>query len=60
MGYAPQPIIGVAFSDVGETMIDEKRLWGGWAAYLDVTASEFSQGVTPILGFAPWPTSRAS
>jgi hypothetical protein len=60
MGYAAQHIIGVVFSDVGETLTNATRLWGGGAAYLDVSASEFLQGVTSIIGFATWPTNRAS
>jgi hypothetical protein len=27
--------------DVGETLIDESRMWRGWAAYLGVTEEEF-------------------
>jgi len=39
-------------SDVGETLINAMRLWGVGAAFL--------RGVTPIIGFATWPTNRAS
>lgn len=29
------------FFDVGETLIDERRMWRGWAAYLGVPADDF-------------------
>jgi HAD superfamily hydrolase (TIGR01549 family) len=33
--------VKVVFFDVGETLIDETRLWRGWAAYLGVPANSF-------------------
>jgi FMN phosphatase YigB (HAD superfamily) len=33
--------IKVVFFDVGETLVDETRLWKGWAAYLGVSTTEF-------------------
>jgi|SRR5262245_6146751 len=33
--------IKVVFLDVGETLVDETRLWEGWAAYLGVSTNEF-------------------
>jgi FMN phosphatase YigB (HAD superfamily) len=33
--------IKVVFFDVGETLVDETRLWKGWAAYLGVPTNEF-------------------
>jgi HAD superfamily hydrolase (TIGR01549 family) len=33
--------IEVVFFDVGETLVNETRLWEGWAAYLGVSAQEF-------------------
>ena len=33
--------IEVVFFDIGETLIDETRLWAGWAAHLGVSSNEF-------------------
>lgn len=33
--------VAAVFFDVGETIIDETRLWDGWAAYLGVSATAF-------------------
>lgn len=33
--------IKVVFFDVGETLVDESRLWKGWAAYFGVSTTEF-------------------
>jgi len=33
--------IKVVFFDVGETLVDETRLWKGWAAYFCVSTKEF-------------------
>jgi FMN phosphatase YigB (HAD superfamily) len=33
--------IKAVFFDLGETLIDERRMWREWADYLGVTATEF-------------------
>jgi len=33
--------IEVVFFDIGETLIDETRLWAGWPAHLGVSSNEF-------------------
>ncbi|MEM8973814.1 MAG: HAD family hydrolase [Pseudomonadota bacterium] len=35
--------------DVGETLIDESRLWKGWAIYLGVTEVEFRQVLDQVI-----------
>jgi FMN phosphatase YigB (HAD superfamily) len=37
--------IKAVFFDLGETLIDETRMWREWAAYLDVPADEFMQAL---------------
>lgn len=34
-------VVEVVFFDVGETLIDESRLWDRWAAYLGIGTAEF-------------------
>ncbi len=36
-------IVDVVFFDVGETLVDESRLWTGWADYLGVPSEDFLQ-----------------
>jgi HAD superfamily hydrolase (TIGR01549 family) len=36
--------------DVGETLINEARLWRGWARYLDVSEEEFSAALEDAIG----------
>ena len=35
--------------DVGETLVDETRLWNGWAAYLGVSGSIFRSALDEII-----------
>ncbi len=37
------------FFDVGETLIDERRMWQGWAAYLGVPADEFMAAFEDVI-----------
>ena len=37
------------FFDVGETLIDESRMWRGWAAYLGVPAQEFLAALEDVI-----------
>jgi FMN phosphatase YigB (HAD superfamily) len=37
------------FFDVGETLIDESRMWRGWAAYLGVPAQEFLAALEQVI-----------
>jgi len=41
--------IGALFFDVGETLIDESRMWRGWAAYLGVTADAFQAALQDVI-----------
>ncbi len=41
-------IEAVAF-DVGETLVNEARLWQGWATYLGVTEAEFRQVLDQVI-----------
>ena len=41
--------IGALFFDVGETLIDESRMWRGWAAYLGVTADPFQAALQDVI-----------
>jgi HAD superfamily hydrolase (TIGR01549 family) len=41
--------ISVFFFDVGETLINEARLWDGWAAYLDVPIDEFRSALLNVI-----------
>jgi HAD superfamily hydrolase (TIGR01509 family) len=43
-GESPMPVRAVFF-DLGETLIDETRMWAEWAAYLGVPAGEFMQAL---------------
>jgi HAD superfamily hydrolase (TIGR01549 family) len=35
--------------DVGETLIDESRMWRGWAAHLDVPAADFLAALADVI-----------
>jgi HAD superfamily hydrolase (TIGR01549 family) len=37
------------FFDVGETLIDEQRMWRGWATYLGVPADEFLAAFADVI-----------
>jgi HAD superfamily hydrolase (TIGR01549 family) len=37
------------FFDVGETLIDERRMWHGWAAYLGVPVDEFMAAFEDVI-----------
>src|SRR5437879_11123628 len=37
------------FFDVGETLIDESRMWRGWAAYLGVPAQAFFTALEDVI-----------
>jgi FMN phosphatase YigB (HAD superfamily) len=39
----------VVFFDVGETLINETRLWDGWAAYLGIPADEFRSALVDVI-----------
>ena len=41
--------ISAVFFDVGETLIDEQRLWNGWATYLGVPPAEFLKALDEII-----------
>jgi HAD superfamily hydrolase (TIGR01549 family) len=41
--------IKIVFFDVGETLINEARLWSRWAAYLDVPASAFVAALEEVI-----------
>jgi HAD superfamily hydrolase (TIGR01549 family) len=41
--------IEVVFFDVGETLVNETRLWDGWAAYLGVTPGVFRKVLYEII-----------
>jgi HAD superfamily hydrolase (TIGR01549 family) len=41
--------VSVVFFDVGETLIDESRLWNRWAAYLGVSADLFRSALDEIV-----------
>ena len=41
--------ISVVFFDVGETLINEARLWDGWAAYLGVPVDEFRAALLDVI-----------
>jgi HAD superfamily hydrolase (TIGR01549 family) len=41
--------ISVVCFDVGETLINETRLWNGWAAYLGVPAYEFRSALLDVI-----------
>jgi HAD superfamily hydrolase (TIGR01549 family) len=41
--------ISVVFFDVGETLINEARLWAGWAAYLGVPVDEFRSALVDVI-----------
>lgn len=41
--------ISVIFFDVGETLINEARLWNGWAAYLGVPADVFNAALAEVI-----------
>ncbi|MEA2975123.1 MAG: hypothetical protein QOF19_643 [Alphaproteobacteria bacterium] len=41
--------VKTVFFDVGETLIDEARLWNAWAAYLDVPASVFIAALEEVI-----------
>ena len=42
------PIKAVVF-DVGETLINESRMWRGWAAYLKVPEADFSAALNDVI-----------
>src|SRR5204862_3987072 len=42
------PISRIIF-DVGETLVCERRLWQGWAAYLGVSEGEFVAAVEDVI-----------
>jgi phosphoglycolate phosphatase-like HAD superfamily hydrolase len=42
--------IKAVFFDVGETLINEARLWNGWAAYLGVPAAVFISALEKTIG----------
>ena len=42
------PIKAVIF-DVGETLIDESRMWRGWAAYLEVPEADFIAALDHVI-----------
>ncbi|MEA2903964.1 MAG: hypothetical protein QOI12_1351 [Alphaproteobacteria bacterium] len=42
--------IKAGFFDVGETLINEARLWNGWAAYLGVPAAVFISALEKTIG----------
>ena len=42
------PIKAVIF-DVGETLIDESRMWRGWAAYLEVPEADFIAALDDVV-----------
>ncbi|MEA2950572.1 MAG: hypothetical protein QOJ96_92 [Alphaproteobacteria bacterium] len=41
--------IKTVFFDVGETLIDEARLWNAWATYLDVPANVFVAALEEVI-----------
>jgi HAD superfamily hydrolase (TIGR01549 family) len=41
--------IRAVFFDVGETLIDERRMWCGWADYLGVQADEFLAALEDVI-----------
>jgi HAD superfamily hydrolase (TIGR01549 family) len=42
-------MISVVFFDVGETLINEARLWNAWAVYLGVPADEFRSALVEVI-----------
>jgi HAD superfamily hydrolase (TIGR01549 family) len=42
-------MIKTVFFDVGETLINETRLWSGWAAYLGVSVSAFVAALEEVI-----------
>jgi HAD superfamily hydrolase (TIGR01549 family) len=42
-------MISVVFFDVGETLINEARLWDAWAVYLGVPAGEFRSALVKVI-----------
>src|SRR5438309_1702916 len=49
----PSSRIHAIFFDIGETLVDETRLWGVWADCLGVNRSTFFAGVAAESGFSP-------
>jgi HAD superfamily hydrolase (TIGR01549 family) len=43
------PGIGVVVFDVGETLVDEARLWAGWADYLGVPREAFRSALEEVI-----------
>jgi HAD superfamily hydrolase (TIGR01549 family) len=41
--------IRAVFFDVGETLVNESRLWDGWAAYLGVPSEEFRAAIDDVV-----------
>jgi HAD superfamily hydrolase (TIGR01549 family) len=41
--------ISVVFFDVGETLINEARLWDGWATYLGIPTDEFRSALVDVI-----------
>jgi FMN phosphatase YigB (HAD superfamily) len=41
--------ISVIFFDVGETLVNEARLWNGWATYLGVPAEIFDAALAEVI-----------
>jgi HAD superfamily hydrolase (TIGR01549 family) len=42
-------MISVVFFDVGDTLINEARLWNAWAVYLGVPADEFRSALVKVI-----------
>src|SRR5581483_3172729 len=48
-GRSKAMTIKVVFFDVGETLVDETRLWGGWADWLGVTRLTFFAALGAVI-----------